>query len=111
MCHPLPIVPRKLDHIDKRLWRQGPNDGLDADHCRCSRGIIYKMTQLVFALVVTMGAQTISIEHWSGVERCLWYAKQLNSQHHHIYQKHHRKDDVIHAKCILCASTQPNPNL
>ena len=27
------------------------------------------MTQLVFALVVTMGAQTISIEHWSGVER------------------------------------------
>ena len=30
------------------------------------------MTQLVFALVVTMGAQTISIEHWSGVERCLW---------------------------------------
>ena len=58
------------------------------------------MTQLVFALVVTMGAQTISVEHWSGIERCLWYAKQLNSQHHHIYNKHHPKNEVIHAKCI-----------
>ena len=58
------------------------------------------MTQLVFALVVTMGAQTISIEHWSGVERCLWYAARLNSQHHHVYRHNHRKDDAIHAKCI-----------
>jgi hypothetical protein len=57
------------------------------------------MTQLVFALVVTVGAQTASVEHWSGIERCLWYAKQLNSQHHHIYSKRH-EEDVVHAKCI-----------
>ena len=58
------------------------------------------MTQLVFTLVVTMGAQAISDEHWSGIESCLWYAKQLNSQYTHIYNKHHSKNEVIHAKCI-----------
>ena len=41
-------------------------------------GTIHEMTQLVFALVVTMGGQTISTEYWSGIETCLWYAKQLN---------------------------------
>ena len=39
------------------------------------------MTQLVFALVVTLGGQTISTEYWSGIDTCLWYAKRLNSQH------------------------------
>lgn len=36
------------------------------------------MTQLVFALVVSMGAQTISVEHWSGLETCLWYSKRCS---------------------------------
>ena len=29
------------------------------------------MTQLVFALVVTMGAQTISVEHWAGIKTAI----------------------------------------
>jgi len=58
------------------------------------------MTQLVFALVVTMGAQTISVEHWSSIQTCLWYAEQLNKQHHHVYHRHHKHKESIHAKCI-----------
>lgn len=58
------------------------------------------MTQLVFALVVTMGGQTISTEYWSGIDTCLWYAKRLNSQHHHIYHQHHDKREHLHAKCL-----------
>ena len=58
------------------------------------------MTQLVFALIVTMGAQTISVEHWSSIQTCLWYADQLNRQHHHTYHRHHNKREHIHAKCI-----------
>ena len=40
------------------------------------------MTKLVFALVVTLGGQTISTEYWSGIDTCLYYAKRLNQQHH-----------------------------
>ena len=58
------------------------------------------MTQLVFALVVTLGGQTISTEYWSGIDTCLWYAKRLNSQHHHVYHRHHPKNESIHAKCL-----------
>ena len=58
------------------------------------------MNQLVFALVVTMGSQTISTEYWSGIDTCLWYAKRLNSQHHHTYHQHHLKNESIHAKCL-----------
>ena len=58
------------------------------------------MTNLVFALVVTMGSQTISNEYWSGIDTCLWYAKRLNSQHHHTYQQHHPKNERIHAKWL-----------
>ena len=54
------------------------------------------MTQLVFALVVTLGGQTISTEYWSGIDTCLWYAKRLNSQHHHVYHRHHPKNESIH---------------
>ena len=50
------------------------------------------MTKLVFALVVTLGGQTISTEYWSGIDTCLWYAKRLNSQHHHVYHRHHPKE-------------------
>ena len=56
----------KLDHIDKRLWRlEALMMAYDADHRRSSRRTVPEMTQLVFALIVTMGAQTISVEHWS----------------------------------------------
>ena len=58
------------------------------------------MTQLVFALIVTMGAQTISVEHWSSIQTCLWYAEQLNKQLHHTYHQHHKRNESIHAKCI-----------
>ena len=58
------------------------------------------MTQLVFALIVTMGTQTISVEHWSYIQTCLWYADQLNKQHHHTYHRHHKRNESIHAKCI-----------
>ena len=50
------------------------------------------MTQLVFALVVTLGGQTISTEYWSGIDTRLWYAKRLNSQHYHVYHRHHPKN-------------------
>ena len=58
------------------------------------------MTQLVFALITTMGAQTISVEHWSSIQTCLWYADQLNRQHHHTYHRHHPANESIHAKCL-----------
>ena len=58
------------------------------------------MTQLVFALITTMGAQTISVEHWSSIQTCLWYADQLNKQHRHVYHRHHKHKESIHAKCI-----------
>ena len=58
------------------------------------------MTKLVFALVVTLGGQTISTEYWSGIDTCLWYAKRLNSQHHHTYHRHHHKREHLHAKCL-----------
>ena len=49
------------------------------------------MTQLVFALIVTMGMQTISVKHWFSIQTCLWYAEQLNRQRHHVYHRHHNK--------------------
>ena len=58
------------------------------------------MTKLVFALITTMGAQTISVEHWSSIQTCLWYAQHLNSQHTHVYHRHHKHKESIHAKCI-----------
>ena len=59
------------------------------------------MTQLVFALVVMMGAQTISVEHWAGIDTCLQYAKKLNSQHVHYNGRHdHSNQKVIHAQCM-----------
>ena len=58
------------------------------------------MTQLVFALVVTMGIQTISTVYWSSIDTCLWYAKRLNSQHHHTYHCHHDKREHLHALCL-----------
>ena len=60
------------------------------------------MTQLVFALVVTMGNQTISTEYWSSIQSCLWYSKQLNSQHHpHGYHRHSATQrEHLHAKCL-----------
>ena len=57
------------------------------------------MTQLVFALVVTLGGQTISTEYWRHRHLPL-YAKRLNSQHHHVYHRHHPKNESIHAKCL-----------
>ncbi len=59
------------------------------------------MTQLVFALVVTMGGQTISTEYWSSIDTCLCYAKRLNSQHHpHGYHRHSITErEHLHAKC------------
>ena len=58
------------------------------------------MTKLVFALIVTLGGQTISTEYWSGIDTCLWYAKRLISQHHHTYHQHHPKNESIHATCL-----------
>ena len=60
------------------------------------------MTQLVFALVVTLGGQTISTEYWSSIQSCLWYSKQLNSQHHpHSYHHHSTNQrEHLHAKCL-----------
>ena len=60
------------------------------------------MTQLVFALVVTLGGQTISTEYWSSIQSCLWYSKQLNQQHHpHGYHRHSIKErEHLHAKCL-----------
>ena len=59
------------------------------------------MIQLVFALVVTEGANTISVEHWSGIETCLYYASKLNSQHVTDYNHTHSPDHtVIHAQCV-----------
>lgn len=59
------------------------------------------MTQLVFALVVMMGAQTISVEHWAGIDTCLQYAKKLNSQHVHFTGRHnHPNEKTIHAHCV-----------
>lgn len=58
------------------------------------------MTQLVFALIVTMGSKTISVEHWNSIDICLYYANKLNSQHTHIYHRHHPKESQLHAKCI-----------
>ena len=58
------------------------------------------MTQLVFALVVTLGGQTISTEYWSGIDTCLYYAKRLNQQHHHTYHRNHDKREHLHAKCL-----------
>ncbi len=67
------------------------------------------MTQLVFALVVMAGAQTISVEHWSGIETCLWYADRLNSQHvTHYNHTHGPEDKEIHAQCI---PVRVNPDL
>ena len=61
------------------------------------------MTKLVFALIVSMGGQTISVEHWSSIQTCLCYANQLNSQHH-AHGGYHRHSitqrEHIHAKCI-----------
>ena len=56
------------------------------------------MTKLVFALVVMAGAKTIAVEHFAGIEICLYYADKLNSQHIHGYRHIHR-DDTIHARC------------
>ena len=60
------------------------------------------MTQLVFALVVTMGSQTISMEYCSSIQSCLWYSKQLNSQHHlHGYRPHSITErEHFNAKCL-----------
>ena len=58
------------------------------------------MTKLVFALIVTLGGQTISTEYWSGIDTCLWYAKRLISQHHHTYHHPHPKNESIHATCL-----------
>ena len=59
------------------------------------------MTQLVFALVVRMGAQTISVEHWAGIDTCLQYAIKLNSQHVHFTGRHnHPNEKSIQAQCI-----------
>ena len=59
------------------------------------------MTQLVFALVVTMGAQTISVEHWAGINTCLQYANKLISQHVHFTGRHNYPNEKsIHAQCI-----------
>ena len=67
------------------------------------------MTQLVFALMVTAGANTISVEHWSGIETCLYYARKLNSQHVTHYNHTHTPDDKqIHAQCI---PVRVNPDL
>ena len=44
------------------------------------------MTQLVFALMVTMGAQTISVEHWSSIQTCLWYAEAEQAAPPHLPQ-------------------------
>ena len=67
------------------------------------------MTQLVFVLVVSMGAQTISVEHWSGLETCLWYSKRLNAQHtSHLNHTHGPADKTIHAQCM---PVRVNPEL
>ena len=58
------------------------------------------MTQLVFALVVTMGGQTISTEYWSSIDTCLCYAKRLNSQHHHTYHLYQVKREHLYTKCL-----------
>ena len=60
------------------------------------------MTNLVFALVVTMGSQTISIDYWSSIQSCLWYSKQLDSQHHpHGYHRHSITErEHLYAKCL-----------
>ena len=60
------------------------------------------MTKLVFALVVTLGGQTISTEYWSGIDTYLYYAKRLNQQHHpHGYHRHHITErEHLHAKCL-----------
>ena len=57
------------------------------------------MSQLVFALVVTVGSQTIAVEHFAGIETCLYYADKLNSQHVQGYRHVHR-GDALHAKCL-----------
>ena len=56
------------------------------------------MTQFVFALVTTIGAQTISTEYFSGIQACLYYQKRLNTHHHYTY--HHPQEEHIHARCI-----------
>tara|TARA_Y100001951_G_scaffold100555_1_gene104128 strand:+ start:1801 stop:2016 length:216 start_codon:yes stop_codon:yes gene_type:complete len=55
-------------------------------------------TQFVFALVTTLGTQTISTEYFSGIQACLHYQRQLNTQHHHAY--YHPKEEHIHARCL-----------
>lgn len=54
------------------------------------------MTKFVFALVTTLGAETISTEYFSGLDACLYYQRRLNSQH--IYH-HHPKEQHLHAQC------------
>ena len=91
----------KLDHIDKRLWRlEAMMMASTLTIVAAAVGSVHAMTKLVFALVVTLGGQTISTEYWSGIDTCLWYAKRLNSQHHHTYHRHHPKNESIHAKCL-----------
>ena len=60
------------------------------------------MTKLVVALVLTLGCQTISIEYQSSIQSCLWYSKQLNSQHHpHSYHRHSMTErENFHANCL-----------
>jgi len=53
------------------------------------------MTQFVFALVTTLGAQTISTEYFAGIDTCLYYRNRINTQH--IY--HHPKEQHLHAQC------------
>lgn len=58
------------------------------------------MTQFVFALVVTLGAQTVSVEHFAGIETCLYYSGKLNGQHHSTWGHKHQKEQHIHAQCV-----------
>lgn len=56
------------------------------------------MTQLVFALVTTLGTQTISTEYFSGINTCLYYRDKLNTNH--PYHHKHTKAEHVHAVCL-----------
>ena len=90
----------KLDHIDKRLWRlEALMMASTLTIVAAAVGLFTEMTQLVFALIVTMGTQTIS-SNTGPPSRRAFGTQELNKQHHHTYHRHHKRNESIHAKCI-----------
>ena len=89
----------KLDHIDKRLWRlealmmasTSPSSQL-LSVCTCDDQTRLRPGR--------NPGRSDDIDRILVLDTCLWYAKRLNSQHHHTYHRHHPKNESIHAKCL-----------